>query len=135
MALGAQLAAPAKRVICISGDGGFGYNIMELETAVRLNLPVVNIIVNNNCLGMERRGYVDYAGEVPPDPVVFSPQDFSTMARPIIVLGCGRKGLVTFVGLLLLPEKRSGCPLLAAGIFTGNTQVLSHRMCLLAHGL
>jgi acetolactate synthase I/II/III large subunit len=81
MALGAQLAAPEKRIICISGDGGFGYNIMELETAVRLNLPVVNIIVNNNCLGMERRGYVDYAGEVPPDPVIFSPQDFSKIAQ------------------------------------------------------
>jgi acetolactate synthase-1/2/3 large subunit len=40
MALGAQLAAPQKRVIFISGDGGFGYNIMELETAVRLNLPL-----------------------------------------------------------------------------------------------
>ncbi len=81
MALGAQLAAPDKRVICISGDGGFGYNIMELETAVRLNLPVVNIIVNNHCLGMERRGYVDYAGEVPPGPVSFSPQDFSKIAQ------------------------------------------------------
>jgi acetolactate synthase-1/2/3 large subunit len=81
MALGAQLAAPEKRVICISGDGGFGYNIMELETAVRLNLPVVNIIVNNQCLGMERRGYVDYAGEVPPAPVIFNPQDFSKIAQ------------------------------------------------------
>jgi acetolactate synthase-1/2/3 large subunit len=81
MALGAQLAAPEKRVICISGDGGFVYNIMELETAVRLNLPVVNIIVNNSCLGMERRGYVDYVGEVPPDPVIFSPQDFSKIAQ------------------------------------------------------
>jgi acetolactate synthase-1/2/3 large subunit len=87
MALGAQLAAPEKRVICISGDGGFGYNIMELETAVRLNLPVVNIIVNNQCLGMERRGYVDYAGEVPPAPVIFSPQDFSKIAQAFNCFG------------------------------------------------
>jgi acetolactate synthase-1/2/3 large subunit len=87
MALGAQLAAPDKRVLCISGDGGFGYNIMELETAVRLNLPVVNIIVNNQCLGMERRGYVDYAGAVPPEPVAFSPQDFSKIAQAFNCFG------------------------------------------------
>jgi acetolactate synthase I/II/III large subunit len=87
MALGAQLAAPDKRVICISGDGGFGYNIMELETAVRLNLPVVNIIVNNHSLGMERRGYIDYAGEVPPGPVSFSPQDFSKIAQALNCFG------------------------------------------------
>jgi acetolactate synthase I/II/III large subunit len=87
MALGAQLAAPDKRVICISGDGGFGYNIMELETAVRMNLPVVNIIVNNHALGMERRGYIDYAGEVPPAPVSFSPQDFSKIAQAFNCFG------------------------------------------------
>jgi acetolactate synthase-1/2/3 large subunit len=87
MALGAQLAAPDKRVICISGDGGFGYNIMELETAVRLNLPVVNIVVNNHALGMERRGYIDYAGEVPPAPVSFSPQDFSKIAQAFNCFG------------------------------------------------
>lgn len=87
MALGAQLAAPDKRVICISGDGGFGYNVMELETAVRLNLPVVNIVVNNHSLGMERRGYIDYAGEVPPAPVSFSPQDFSRIAQAFNCFG------------------------------------------------
>ena len=87
MALGAQLAAPDKRVICISGDGGFGYNIMELETAVRLNLPVVNIVVNNHSLGMERRGYIDYAGEVPPGPVSFSPQNFSKIAQAFDCFG------------------------------------------------
>lgn len=87
MALGAQLAAPEKRVLCISGDGGFGYNIMELETAVRLNLPVVNIIVNNQNLGMERRSYVDSVGQVPPDPVTFSPQDFSKIAQAFNCFG------------------------------------------------
>jgi acetolactate synthase-1/2/3 large subunit len=87
MALGAQLAAPGKRVICISGDGGFGYNVMELETAVRLNLPVVNIVVNNHSLGMERRGYIEYAGEVPPGPVSFSPQDFRKIAQAFNCFG------------------------------------------------
>ena len=65
----------------------FGYNIMELETAVRLNLSVVNIVVNNHALGMERRGYIEYAGEVPPGPVSFSPQDFSKIAQAFNCFG------------------------------------------------
>jgi acetolactate synthase-1/2/3 large subunit len=81
MALGAQLANPNKRVICLAGDGAYGYNIMELETAVRMNLPVVSIVINNGNLGMERRGYLAYAGEVPAGAVSFSPQDFSKIAQ------------------------------------------------------
>jgi acetolactate synthase-1/2/3 large subunit len=81
MALGAQLANPHKRVICLSGDGAYGYNIMELETAVRMNLPVVSIVINNGILGMERRGYLAYAGKSPEAAVSFSPQDFSKIAQ------------------------------------------------------
>ena len=81
MAAGAQVAAPDKRVICISGDVGFGYNVMELETMVRLNLPIVNIVINNGALGMERHGYLEYAGEVPPDAASLGPQDFRRIAQ------------------------------------------------------
>ena len=81
MALGAQMAAPNKKVISISGDGAYGYNIMELETAMRMGLPVVCIVINNHTLGMERRGYLAYAGEIPPSAVNFSPQDFSKIAQ------------------------------------------------------
>jgi acetolactate synthase-1/2/3 large subunit len=81
MALGAQLANPNKRVICLAGDGAYGYNIMELETAVRMHLPVVSVVINNGNLGMERRGYLAYAGEVPAEAVSFSPQDFSKIAQ------------------------------------------------------
>ena len=68
-------------MICVSGDGAFGYNIMELESAVRLGLPVVNVVINNQNLGMERRGYLEYAGEVFPEGATFSPQDFSRIAQ------------------------------------------------------
>lgn len=81
LALGAQAANPDKKVICISGDGAFGYNIMELETAVRLHLPVVNVVLNNQILGMERRGFLAFCGETPPEAINFSPQDFSKIAQ------------------------------------------------------
>ena len=46
-AMGAQLGNPEKKVIAISGDGGFQMNIQELETLVRLQLPVKIFIWNN----------------------------------------------------------------------------------------
>ncbi len=43
-----KLAKPDKPVVCINGDGSFLFNVQELETAVRLNLPII-IIIGNNC--------------------------------------------------------------------------------------
>lgn len=50
-AIGAKLAEPNKTVVALSGDGGLGLSIMELETAVRAKTPVIIIVVNNNALG------------------------------------------------------------------------------------
>ena len=47
-ALAAKLAKPDKPVVCINGDGSFLFNVQELETAVRLNLPII-IVIGNNC--------------------------------------------------------------------------------------
>jgi thiamine pyrophosphate-dependent acetolactate synthase large subunit-like protein len=46
-ALGAKLAKPDSQVICVHGDGSFGLNAMELDTAVRHNLPVLVVISLN----------------------------------------------------------------------------------------
>jgi thiamine pyrophosphate-dependent acetolactate synthase large subunit-like protein len=46
-AVGAKLARPGVPVVSINGDCAFGFNAMELETAVRCKLPIV-FIVNNN---------------------------------------------------------------------------------------
>ena len=54
-AIGAQLGRPDKRVVCISGDGGFQMNEQELATAVCEELPVVICILNNSYLGNVRQ--------------------------------------------------------------------------------
>ncbi len=53
-AIGAKLARPETQVCCITGDGSFGFNAMELETARRVNAPVVIIIANDCGWGMIR---------------------------------------------------------------------------------
>lgn len=45
--MGAKLANPQRPVVVITGDAAFGFNAMELETAMRHNIPIVVIIANN----------------------------------------------------------------------------------------
>lgn len=54
-AMGVQKAKPDKVSINISGDGSILMNIQELMTAVENNIPVINIVLNNNFLGMVRQ--------------------------------------------------------------------------------
>jgi len=51
-AIAAKLAKPNLPVVCISGDGSFLFNVQELETAIRLKLPIIMIIANNCAWGM-----------------------------------------------------------------------------------
>ncbi len=53
-AIGAKVAHPDKKVISFSGDGGFMMTMQELETAVRYDIPVVAVVVNNNMYGTIR---------------------------------------------------------------------------------
>ena len=46
-ALGAKLAKPDKQVIALHGDGSFGLNALELDTAVRHNIPVLVVVSLN----------------------------------------------------------------------------------------
>ena len=51
-AVAAKLLYPEKRVVTVSGDGGFLMNAQELETAVRLNVPVVALVFSDNTYGL-----------------------------------------------------------------------------------
>jgi acetolactate synthase-1/2/3 large subunit len=50
-AIAAKLVDPNRNVVTVSGDGGFLMNCQELETAVRLKTPVVNVIWENQQFG------------------------------------------------------------------------------------
>jgi acetolactate synthase-1/2/3 large subunit len=49
--MGAQLGAPGRRVVGLTGDGGFNMTLGELETARRVNAPIVLCVFNNAASG------------------------------------------------------------------------------------
>ena len=51
-AIGAALAKPGRRIVAVCGDGGFMMNSQELETAVRLGLDLVVLILRDDAYGM-----------------------------------------------------------------------------------
>ena len=53
--IGAKAGNPDKVCVNIAGDGCFRMNMNELATASRYNLPIIEIIINNNVLGMVRQ--------------------------------------------------------------------------------
>jgi acetolactate synthase-1/2/3 large subunit len=54
-ALAAQIAHPGKRVVIVYGDGSFGLNGFEYDTAVRFNLPIVGVLGNDGAWGQMMR--------------------------------------------------------------------------------
>ena len=62
-AVGAKAAKPENIVVNFTGDGSILMNIQELMTATEIDKPVINIILNNNFLGMVRQWQTFFYGE------------------------------------------------------------------------
>ena len=86
-AIGAKLAAPERTVVCIAGDGGFAHMWAELESAKRLGVKVVVIVLNNQILGYQWHAEdVLYGGHT--DACALGPVDHAAIAR-----ACGCEGI------------------------------------------
>ena len=78
-AMMAAMLSPGRRVLAVCGDGGFMMNSQELETAVRLGLNLVVLVLNDAAYGMirwkqDQLGFPDYG-------LTFSNPDFVTYAQ------------------------------------------------------
>ena len=62
--IGAKVARPDQTVVVINGDGSFGLNAMEFNTAVRHNIPFVCVVFNDQAWGMIKHGQeISYGSE------------------------------------------------------------------------
>jgi acetolactate synthase-1/2/3 large subunit len=86
MAIGAQLAAPDRRVVCLCGDGGFAHSWAELETLRRLRLPITVLVLNNGILGYQKHAEDVIFGQHT-DAVGFTAVDHAAIAN-----ACGVDG-------------------------------------------
>ncbi len=53
--IGAKVGCPDKTVVNVAGDGSFAMNLNELITASAHNIPIIELVINNNVLGMVRQ--------------------------------------------------------------------------------
>jgi acetolactate synthase-1/2/3 large subunit len=62
-AIAAKLVAPKRRVVAVTGDGGFMMNCQELETALRVGTPFVVVIFNDSGYGLIEWKQLNHFGE------------------------------------------------------------------------
>ncbi|GAA1406423.1 acetolactate synthase I/II/III large subunit [Glutamicibacter uratoxydans] len=87
-AIGAGLAQPERLPVLGTGDGGFHMAIAELDTAVRLKMPLVCIVYNDAAYGAEVHHFGDGETNVDMSSVVFPETDFAAIGR-----GFGAEGI------------------------------------------
>ncbi|GAB3697210.1 thiamine pyrophosphate-binding protein [Nocardiopsis oceani] len=112
-AIGAATARPDRLPVLGTGDGGFLMSVSELETAVRLGIPLVVVVYNDAAYGAEVHHFApgDPEPERNPDlgTVVFPDTDFAAIARGYGAAGITVRGVEDLDGVTdWLAGERSG---------------------------
>ena len=83
--IAASLALPKRTVVVATGDGAFGFNAMEIDTAVRHKAPVLIVVANNGAWAIEVRDQLETHGKVVGTQLQFA--DHAAMARAFGMYG------------------------------------------------
>ena len=85
--LGAKMGRPDKVVVNVAGDGCFRMNMNEIATAVRHNIPIIQVVVNNHVLGMVRQWQDLFYGQSYSATVLNDAVDFVKLAEAMGAAG------------------------------------------------
>jgi acetolactate synthase-1/2/3 large subunit len=133
-AIAASLIHPDKRVLAVCGDGGFMMNSQELETAVRLKLNLVVLVLEDRAYGMIRwkqevDGFSDFGLD-------FGNPDFVAYAKSYGAKG-SRVGKVSELSTMLEAAfRKGGVHLVVAPVdYSENMRVLVNELHSVAHAV
>ena len=79
--IGAKVGMPDKICVNIAGDGCFRMNMNELATASRYNIPIIEIVINNQVLGMVRQWQTLFYGKRYSETVIEDKVDYCKVAE------------------------------------------------------
>jgi acetolactate synthase I/II/III large subunit len=133
-AMMASILNPGKRVMAVCGDGGFMMNSQEMETAVRLGLDLVVLILRDDSYGMIR--WKQQVGELPDWGLTFGNPDFVKYAESYCAAGHRVAATDDFVPLLERCFKAGGVHLVEVPVdYSENKRVLidelAEKICLI----
>jgi acetolactate synthase-1/2/3 large subunit len=126
-AMAAKIVYPERKIIAICGDGGFMMNSQELETAVRLKLDLVVLILSDNAYGMIKwkqahLGFADFGLDV-------GNPDFVAYAESYGAHGHRLTAAVEFIPLLENCFQTPGVHVIEIPIdYSDNDRILNHEL-------
>jgi acetolactate synthase-1/2/3 large subunit len=122
-AIAAALINPGRKVLAVCGDGGFMMNSQEMETAVRLRLNLVVLVLQDDAYGMIR--WKQQVDGFPDFGMTFGNPDFAAYARAHYANGSRVQTADGLVPALEAAFREGGVHLIAAPIdYTENIRVL-----------
>jgi len=97
-AMGAKIVHPDRKVMAIAGDGGFMMNSQELETAVRLGMDLVVLVLRDNAYGMIKwkqadMGLRDFGLDYGNPDFVRYAESYGAVGHRILQAACDKPGV------------------------------------------
>ncbi|MCE3237863.1 MAG: acetolactate synthase [Gammaproteobacteria bacterium] len=126
-AIAAKIVHPARQVLAICGDGGFMMNSQELETAVRLNLDLVVLVICDNAYGMIK--WKQEAMGLPDFGLNYNNPDFVKYAEAYGAKGHRISKTEDFADTLKTCLNSKGVHLIEVPVdYSENARVLTHEL-------